>query len=237
MECIGYRFDTPDEPPPPDVDDETRRREEEELQRVLEMSMHDKGGRPQWAEYSLATGGASGSGSNTSLPGTNTARQPSYSQPSHGGYVPSASPAVSAVNTSSPSTVTTVSASTTPSIPSVSVQESIPVVTRVRALHTFEPTEAGELAFEKGDIIKVVDRGYKDWWRGQLKGRTGIFPVNYVEPLPEPTAAELAREAEQEAAVFAQAANVDHLLTLLRGMDPTKDNLADNEEIQVSVFV
>lgn len=54
------------------------------------------------------------------------------------------------------------------------------IVTRVRALHTFEPTEAGELAFEKGDVIKVVDRGYKDWWRGQLKGRTGIFPVNYV---------------------------------------------------------
>ena len=26
------------------------------------------------------------------------------------------------------------------------------VVTRVRALHTFEPTEAGELAFEKGDV-------------------------------------------------------------------------------------
>jgi signal transducing adaptor molecule len=47
-------------------------------------------------------------------------------------------------------------------------------------LHTFEATEAGELSFEKGDIIKVVDRNYKDWWRGQLKGRTGIFPVNYV---------------------------------------------------------
>lgn len=53
-------------------------------------------------------------------------------------------------------------------------------MTRVKALHTFEPTEPGELAFEKGDIIKVVDRGYKDWWRGQLKNRTGIFPVNYV---------------------------------------------------------
>lgn len=230
----GYSFNTPDEPPPPDVDDEVRRREEEELQRVLEMSMHDKGGRPQWAEYSLASGGASGSGSSTSLPGTNTARQPTYSQPSHGGYVPSASPAVSAANTALPST-TPVSASTTPSISSASAQESIPVVTRVRALHTFEPSEAGELAFEKGDIIKVVDRGYKDWWRGQLKGRTGIFPVNYVEPLPEPTATELAREAEQEATVFSQAANVDRLLTLLRGMDPAKDNLADNEEIQVSV--
>ncbi len=53
------------------------------------------------------------------------------------------------------------------------------------------------------------------------------------EPLPEPTAAELAKEAEQEAAVFAQAANVDRLLQMLRQMDPAKDNLADNEEIQV----
>ncbi|KAG1743031.1 hypothetical protein EDB19DRAFT_2038245 [Suillus lakei] len=87
------------------------------------------------------------------------------------------------------------------------IQVTAAVVTRVRALHTFEPTEPGELAFENGEVIKVVDRGYKDWWREQLKGRTGIFPVNYVEPLPEPTAAELAREAEQEAAVFAQAAN------------------------------
>lgn len=54
------------------------------------------------------------------------------------------------------------------------------------------------------------------------------------EPLPEPTATELAKEAEQEAAVFAQAVNVDKLLTMLRGLDPQKDNLADNEEIQVS---
>jgi signal transducing adaptor molecule len=52
--------------------------------------------------------------------------------------------------------------------------------------------------------------------------------------MPEPTATELAKEAEQEAAVFAQAANVDKLLTMLRTLDPAKDNLADNEEIQVS---
>ncbi len=53
------------------------------------------------------------------------------------------------------------------------------------------------------------------------------------EPLPEPTAAEIAREVEQEAAVFSQAANVDRLLMMLRNMDPAKDNLADDEEIQV----
>ena len=56
------------------------------------------------------------------------------------------------------------------------------------------------------------------------------------EPLPELTAAELAREAEQEAAVFAQAVNVDKLLTMLRTIDSSGENLADNEEIQVRVL-
>lgn len=55
--------------------------------------------------------------------------------------------------------------------------------------------------------------------------------------MPEPTAAELAKEAEQEASVFMQAANVDKLLTMLRDLDPAKDNLADNEEIQVCVIL
>ena len=51
--------------------------------------------------------------------------------------------------------------------------------------------------------------------------------------MPEPTANELAKEAEQEAAVFSQAVNVEKLLNQLRSLDPDKDNLADNEEIQV----
>ena len=53
--------------------------------------------------------------------------------------------------------------------------------------------------------------------------------------MPEPTAAELAKEAEQEAAVFSQAVNVEKLLNMLRALDPAKDNLADNEEIQVRI--
>jgi signal transducing adaptor molecule len=51
--------------------------------------------------------------------------------------------------------------------------------------------------------------------------------------MPEPSAAELAKEAEREAAVFSQAMNVEKLLNMLRALDPAKDNLADNEEIQV----
>jgi len=47
----------------------------------------------------------------------------------------------------------------------------------------------------------------------------------------------MAQEAEQEAAVFAQAVNVEKLLNMLRSLDPLKDNLADNEEIQVSLLM
>jgi signal transducing adaptor molecule len=51
---------------------------------------------------------------------------------------------------------------------------------RVRALYDFQPTEQGELGFQKGDIIRVLESVYRDWWKGELRGKTGIFPVNYV---------------------------------------------------------
>lgn len=92
-----------------------------------------------------------------------------------------------------------------------------------------KPIEVNELVFEKGDIINVMNREYKDWW-GQLKllkSGTGIFPVDSVrlcanlqvylclclcsrgvqEPLPEPTPAELTAEGQQEAAMFSQVAD------------------------------
>ncbi|KAF8479603.1 hypothetical protein DFH94DRAFT_489079 [Russula ochroleuca] len=51
--------------------------------------------------------------------------------------------------------------STAPTSPTSSAAGGY-AVTRARALHSFEPTEPNELAFEKGDIIKVVNREYKD---------------------------------------------------------------------------
>jgi len=53
--------------------------------------------------------------------------------------------------------------------------------------------------------------------------------------MPEPTASEIAKDAEQEAGVFSQAANVDRLLTMLKSLDAAKENIADDEEIQVRI--
>jgi signal transducing adaptor molecule len=199
LKAKNFKFEIPQEAAPPTVDDEVRRREEEELQRVLEMSVQDKGGRGQWTGYSAA---ASSSGTGASGSSANLGRKPSasalhttsstsrktnsYAAPAaSSGYVPAHTPSpksqspVQAPSVATPA-ATPVSAPEVPAASQEPTQGAIPIVTRVRALHTFEPTEPGELAFEKGDVIKVVDRGYKDWWRGQLKGRTGIFPVNYV---------------------------------------------------------
>lgn len=103
---------------------------------------------------------------------------------------------------------------------------------RVRALYDFAPTEVGELSFQKGDVIRVLDSVYEHWWRGELRGEAGIFPVNYVEILPDPTPAEIQREAEQEAKIFAQAHDIDRLLAKLRTLDPATSNLAEDEELQ-----
>ncbi len=102
-------------------------------------------------------------------------------------------------------------------------------VSRVKALFDFQPSEAGELQFRKGDIITVLESVYKDWWKGSLRGQTGIFPLNYVEKLADPTQEELQREAYMEAEVFAEIKNVEKLLTLLSTSN--SDVVKDNEEI------
>lgn len=180
------------------MDDEVRRREEEELQRVLEMSVQDKGGRtqPAWAAYSTAASNAPSNAvqkTTATAPATTAGSPITYQPPSFAsGYVRASTPPqpqytpapVPARQDSLPSAATPTLQDSLPLTPvrqdSVTSTLEATVVTRVKALYTFEPSESGELGFEKGDVIKVVDRGYKDWWRGQLRGRTGIFPVNYV---------------------------------------------------------
>lgn len=59
------------------------------------------------------------------------------------------------------------------------------------ALYTFNPSDPEEVGFQDGDIITVLE-AYEnnDWWKGEVKGRVGIFPRNYAKwngnapPLP-----------------------------------------------------
>ncbi|KAG0244314.1 ESCRT-0 subunit protein hse1 [Actinomortierella wolfii] len=100
---------------------------------------------------------------------------------------------------------------------------------RVRALYDFEPSESGELGFQKGDIITVLATTYQDWWKGELYGREGIFPVNYIEEIKDIDPAEA---AEEEAHVVQEARNLDNLLQMLSNVDPRRDNFSENDTLQ-----
>ena len=107
-------------------------------------------------------------------------------------------------------------------------------VSRVRALYDFTPSEPGELAFRKDDIIAVLESVYKDWWKGSLRGNTGIFPLNYVEKLQDPTKEELEKDAQMEAEVFGEIKNVEKLLALLSVRSEGGGRRSEREEEEVS---
>ncbi|KAK3700899.1 ESCRT-0 subunit protein hse1 [Vermiconidia calcicola] len=109
-------------------------------------------------------------------------------------------------------------------------------VSRVKALYDFAPSEPGELAFRKNDIIAVLESVYKDWWKGSLRGNTGIFPLNYVEKLQDPTKEELEKDAQMEAEVFGEIKSVEKLLALLsvRGEGGSGGRRGEREEEEIS---
>ncbi|XP_047426751.1 GRB2-related adapter protein 2a [Mugil cephalus] len=50
----------------------------------------------------------------------------------------------------------------------------------VKALYDFTAEEDDELGFCAGDVIEVIDRSDMSWWKGRLRGKSGLFPANYT---------------------------------------------------------
>ncbi|KPV74154.1 uncharacterized protein RHOBADRAFT_54012 [Rhodotorula graminis WP1] len=113
----------------------------------------------------------------------------------------------------------------------------------VRGLYDFEGESSDELPFRRGDTIRVLEKVSEEWWRGELRGRTGIFPTNYIEELPEDfspaggashgaaSAATAPNPDAAEAEILAQAAAVDKLLALMHQLRARGEDFADNEEL------
>lgn len=206
--------------------------------RVIELSKQDKG--RNWNAFERKDGSSSGAGSSGAaaavqkpLPGQ-PQQQPSYQQPQQ--PQPSyqqAQPAYQQAQQSQPAPGYGVPQQTASPVPENDQPLDINTATRVRALYNFSSEDVGELNFERGDVIKVLDRGFKEWWRGAARGKIGIFPVTYVEPLPEPSPRELQEEAQEEARVFASLGLVDKLLQMLSSIDTARgDRLDDRPELE-----
>uniref|UniRef100_A0A8C2T5S3 Intersectin-1 n=1 Tax=Coturnix japonica TaxID=93934 RepID=A0A8C2T5S3_COTJA len=68
----------------------------------------------------------------------------------------------------------------------ISSQEDVKIV-YYRALYPFESRSHDEISIQPGDIVMVDESqtGEPGWLGGELKGKTGWFPANYAEKIPE----------------------------------------------------
>ncbi|KAI8918552.1 SH3 domain-containing protein [Powellomyces hirtus] len=53
----------------------------------------------------------------------------------------------------------------------------------VLAISEFQTSEEGDLPFQVGQRIEIVEDVDSNWYRGQYDGRKGIFPKSFVEEL------------------------------------------------------
>ncbi|XP_044041171.1 proto-oncogene vav-like isoform X2 [Siniperca chuatsi] len=52
----------------------------------------------------------------------------------------------------------------------------------VRARYDFSARDRSELSLREGDTIKILSKkAHSGWWKGEVYGRVGFFPANYVE--------------------------------------------------------
>ncbi|XP_037589496.1 GRB2-related adapter protein isoform X1 [Cebus imitator] len=55
------------------------------------------------------------------------------------------------------------------------------------ALYSFQATESDELAFNKGDTLKILNmEDDQNWYKAELRGIEGFIPKNYIRVKPHP---------------------------------------------------
>lgn len=54
-------------------------------------------------------------------------------------------------------------------------------VCQVIGMYDYNAQNDDELAFNKGQIITVLNKEDPDWWKGEVNGHVGLFPSNYVK--------------------------------------------------------
>jgi hypothetical protein len=123
-------------------------------------------------------------------PKTTTTTTPTSSKPASAAIV--ASPTASSVaeitstTTTTPTTTTTTTTTattTTTTSPTVGTSKlATNYVDQVVALYDFQSTTPETIGFQKDSIINIIEKS-GDWWLGELNGKIGLLPYNYVQSI------------------------------------------------------
>lgn len=57
---------------------------------------------------------------------------------------------------------------------------------KAKVLYAYQAENDDELNLDEGAIVTVLDQNLEDpgWWKGELNGKVGVFPDNFVELIP-----------------------------------------------------
>ncbi|CAF0824681.1 unnamed protein product [Rotaria sordida] len=71
--------------------------------------------------------------------------------------------------------------------PLLTTKKTTPI--KARVLYDYKKAADDELTLTVNDIVTILDKNLEDegWWKGELHGRIGVFPDNYVEEIPTTT--------------------------------------------------
>lgn len=56
-----------------------------------------------------------------------------------------------------------------------------PTLPKYKAIYPFQSQEAGEIQFEKGDLLEIEQKDENGWWLARKDGIEGWVPSNYLE--------------------------------------------------------
>ncbi|XP_011611119.2 proto-oncogene vav isoform X2 [Takifugu rubripes] len=74
------------------------------------------------------------------------------------------------------------STNSTSTTPNTTPRGSVKGLSVARARYDYSARDRSELSLQEGDTIKIISKkGHSGWWKGEVYGRVGLFPANYVD--------------------------------------------------------
>lgn len=54
-----------------------------------------------------------------------------------------------------------------------------------KVLYSYKPANEDELELKENEIITILSKELPDkgWWKGEVKGKIGVFPDNFVQTI------------------------------------------------------
>lgn len=79
-----------------------------------------------------------------------------------------------------------------------------PVKETCRVLFAYDAANDDELTLKKDDIITIITKEVEDkgWWKGELRGKIGLFPDNFVEVITPVDEAMVQKKPDRPTKVF-----------------------------------